>query len=254
MTAERDDPLYLAPEAKAPGFAYQWFRVSIAGRPDESVAYRTRGWSPVQRADMPDEPSNDDSVIRRKDLQLYQRPKAEADAAAMALVKDALAAHRKVDELCGYAPYSGGRLFEKPAPQPIGWAQMPTPPQRWSRPLLWVEPHKRGRVVTLHEEALHPRLAAVASRFLAAKQYRFAPWRIVYLPRGETEQADFMGVSYAEWSWSKIDLVRERKLPSYVKSVVRHRYVIQINCPNWRALKARIGSTWNRIVRRKARP
>lgn len=241
---EQTDPLHLAPAALDPELAYQWFRVSIMGQPDSTLACRAQYWDPVLRVDMPREPSTSDEFIERGALRLYARPKAVSRAMSQEATDEALEQVRILDQIMGHVPY------DRPAPAkrtlaPAEWQYVPRP----HKLLTWFDRHPRGILLTIHEDKLGARAARCLAPLLKAHQYRLTRLRVIYLPRGETEMADYMHLSYATWGWGKIDSVRSGDLPSYRTAIVRPRRVIHLHfsCPSARALGTKLRSTWNRI-------
>lgn len=96
-----EDPLYFAKEIVPPGVSYEWKRVEIYGKEDRAhwIGLRENHWRPVPASRHPDLCVDNDSVIRRGDLLLCERPKYLTDEAADEDMMEALKPVEGMEEI-----------------------------------------------------------------------------------------------------------------------------------------------------------
>ncbi len=222
----RLDPLYLDPTSKDPAMDYRWFRV------DSNTQWKLRpefGWSAVPVESMPQEPSHEPIYIQRMEMRLYQRTKERAEQANTAALEKALNPLNEINEWL----FPWWRLYDpwdKVEPV-LGLKRLPSAApyvetaRRRDPPKSRIENHKRGKLLVIHEQTVPSWVAVILDRY----QYGLTRLRLVYLPRGEAEVADYMWLSYADWAWARKDLVRERQIPSPGPGV--RRLVITVKWP-----------------------
>jgi hypothetical protein len=216
------DPLHLSSTAKNPYFDYQWHPVGgLAVGPWSRYRQQSdgdTGWIAVSRNAMPNEPSNSDEFIQRAEMRLFFRLRAMSGKARLEDIERALAPVRKVDAMRsghGFPGIAGNiRVPERAAFKEPERAQA-----YWPACKTRVEKHKRGRVLVIHEMSVPKKWRAWAAR----RQWRPLNWRIAYLSRDESEMANRQGTSYADWAWAKIDLFRERQIPSPSNPTLSYR-------------------------------
>lgn len=212
------DPLSLTPESKNPFYDYQWHAVGGFAKNTSRDLEEDTGWVAVPRDAMPTEQSSSDEFIQRREMRLYFRPRAMSDKARTVDIENALAPIRTIEAILhggggGFPGLQGNirvpprHAFKEPERVQEDW------PTRKTR----IEKHKRGRVLVVHEATLPKKWHTWAHRHQYAAQWL----RIVYLPRDESEMANRMNLSYADWSWAKIDLYREGNIGMIM--VPRHR-------------------------------
>lgn len=86
------DPLYIDKRIIPKGFSYEWKRVEQAGKPDSvhKMEMRENHWKEVPASRHPELATAGDSIIRRGDVVLYERPKYLTDEAQMDDISEAL--------------------------------------------------------------------------------------------------------------------------------------------------------------------
>lgn len=96
-----EDPLFIDPRIIPPGMSYEWKRESLYGKPEKAhwVGLRENHWKPVAADRHPELAFVGDSVIRREDVVLCERPKYLTDEAQYEDLQEGLGPLRNMEEV-----------------------------------------------------------------------------------------------------------------------------------------------------------
>ena len=95
------DPLYIDPRIIPPGMSYEWKRESLFGKPDGShqIGLRENHWRAVPAERHPDLAEDGQSVIRKGDTILMERPKYLTEEAQMEDLSEAMGRVQSMEEI-----------------------------------------------------------------------------------------------------------------------------------------------------------